>query len=175
MNPYYTHFLNSTGSRDYIFDFVLSHFLCPTSILEIGVARDLNPATRDSDGWSSLHFARHIATHGGGLDLVDTSTDSLANCKLMTEGFNNLSYHLGCGAVFLHKAIQEGRTWDIINLDAGDDPGLTKEMFDLAKELKPKVIMIDDAHTKGTLIARHNMTVYRWPHGHEFIHTEIKD
>jgi predicted O-methyltransferase YrrM len=165
MNPYYEHFLNSTGGRDIIYQGVLEKFKEPTKILEIGVARDLGLYARDSDGWSSLHFARHVAQYGGELTLVDIDEYSIDNCEKLTEGFKSLTYVVSDGLSYL-KDISKNY-YDIINLDAGDDPSLTFEMYNITKSLNPKAIIIDDFHTKGALIPKGELNVHRWDNGHE--------
>lgn len=165
MNPYYEHFLNSTGGRDIIYQGVLDKFKGPTKILEIGVARDLGLYARDSDGWSSLHFARHVAQYGGELTLVDIEEGSIINCKQLTAGFNFIRYIVGNGVSYLRDVDKD--YYDIINLDAGDDPSLTLEMYNITKSLNPKAIIIDDFHTKGAFIPKGELNVHRWDNGHE--------
>lgn len=170
MNPYYDYFLKSTGGRDPIYQSLLTKFQRPVNILEIGVARDLSYPARDSDGWSSLFFAQHVKYFGGHADFVDASFESLANCKTLTEGFENVSYHVADGISFLNSASME---YDIINLDAGDDPALTKTMYDLAKKMKPSLIILDDFHTKGAQIPKDEVVVHHWENGHEMAWTKI--
>jgi len=170
MNPYYTHFLSSKGGRDPIYQSLLAKFQRPVNILEIGVARDLSYPARDSDGWSSLFFAQHVKEFGGHVDFVDASFDSIINCQALTEGFKNLSYHVSDGIRFLETIYKE---YDIINLDAGDDPELTKTMYDLAKKMKPSLIILDDFHTKGSLIPKDEVVVHHWENGHEMAWTKM--
>jgi predicted O-methyltransferase YrrM len=163
-NAYYEHFKNSFGTRDEVYQTILNQFQRPISILEIGVARDLGLYTRDSDGWSSVHFAQHIAQYGGKLDLVDIDPKSIENCKKLTEGFTNVSYRVADGIQLLQNLTEY---YDIINLDAGDDPFLTLVMYNLAKSLNPKAIIIDDFHAKGALIPHEDVKIKHWPNGHE--------
>lgn len=150
---HYDIFKTIRGNRDTVFQSLLDRLEGkPARILEIGVARDLSPGARQGDGWSSMHFGEYVSLHGGHLDLVDVSQDSLTNCAALMKSIpREFSYetHLADGRAFLKEAGQ----YDIILIDGSDDPVEMVECFELATP-KTKLILCDDFHAKGHLLRR---------------------
>ena len=175
---HYNYFKNSFGNRDIVFDTILNHFRpAPISILEIGCARDLNKGSRDSDGWSSIHWADYVKEYGGTIDIVDISEESISNCRhLLKEISGFASFHI-------NGRWNQWDGYDVIFLDAGDDPDLMLSQF---KKCEDKaVILCDDFHQKGSKLKEYRKpdTIWIWNNGHEMgcygislgeIHLKIK-
>lgn len=145
---HYDIFISTRGNRDSVFDSLLARLKGAAQILEIGVARDLSPGARQADGWSSMHFGRYVSLHGGHLDLVDVSSDSLSNCSALMDSIPirpSYSTHLMDGRDFLRGTSNQ---YDIILVDGSDDPGEMLECFELAK-MRGRFILCDDFHVKG--------------------------
>lgn len=147
---YYAHFKQSKGNRDTVFASVLARLQGAVRILEIGVARDLSFAARQSDGWSSMHFAECVALRGGHLDSVDTSESALANCTELVKSFMPFSHalHRMTGQSFLKGA---DSFYDLILIDGSDEPNEMLDCFELAKG-KGRLVLCDDFHAKGALL-----------------------
>ena len=159
----YDTFKTIRGNRDSVFIDLLGRLEDkPARILEIGVARDLSSGARQGDGWSSMHFGEYVSLHGGHLDLVDVSRDSLTNCTALMRSIPTpflFTTHLADGRAFLREEAQ----YDIILIDGSDDPGEMVECFELAKT-RARFILCDDFHVKGsTLRTIHTQfTLFTW-------------
>lgn len=148
-NPYIDYFNASQGNRDIIYQFALNLLAKkPAVILEVGCARNLDFATRLSDGWSSVFFAQYVNRFGGAHIVVDISRDSLDNCRAILAGLDDKTTFLqmtGAEALKQYKPT-------LVLLDGSDDPA---EMVTEMALIDPKVpVLCDDFHTKGSAIAQ---------------------
>ena len=147
MNEYYKAFKESVNDRDFVFTNILASYNeKPIDILEIGCARNLDCFTgKSGDGWSSLFFAEYVEQNYGSLEIVELDVNNLKNCMKITEDFvDHIIYVHMDGIDFLKK----DNNFDLIFLDAGDDPQITLEMFELCDRTKSD-ILIDDANIGG--------------------------
>lgn len=157
-------FLARPANRTPVFDLVLSYLDGkPARILEIGVARDLNPAARQSDGWSSVHFGHYIAQHGGHLDSVDISQSSLDNCAALIASLPvHPSHALHCcdGREFINQTTV---SYDIVLLDGSDDANEMLQCFEVVKT-RARFILCDDFQSKGSSLktAYPNYHLFHW-------------
>lgn len=149
MNKYLTHFAATQGNRDLIYQFFLNLLgKKPATILEVGCARNLDFATRLSDGWSSVFFAQYVQAFGGQHIVVDVSRESLDNCRAILEGIESKTTFFQMTGAEALKAYAP----DAVLLDGSDDPN---EMVVEMSLIKPNVpTLCDDFHTKGAAIAR---------------------
>lgn len=166
-SSYYSIFKDNVGNRDAVFDSVLSHFKPnPLNILEIGCARNLDPKSRQSDGWSTCFWADYLMEFGGSLDVFDISQESLDNCKILLEEWINWNLR-----IFFFNNWQESfdQKYDLVFLDGGDDPQQTLDQFKVFEEQGVEVILVDDFHTKGKLLNKYKApdSVWTFDNGHQ--------
>lgn len=148
-NPYIAHFGATVGNRDIIYQYALNLLgKKPATILEVGCARNLDMATRFSDGWSSIFFAQYVQAFGGEHIVVDVSADSLANCRTILQGTDSRTTFIqSTGAEVLRTTRPS-----LVLLDGSDDPA---EMVTELSLIDPRVpVLCDDFHTKGVEVAR---------------------
>lgn len=163
-NPYITHFNATVGNRDIIYQYLINLLAKkPAVLLEVGCARNLDMATRFSDGWSSIHFAQYVQAYGGQHIVVDVSAESLSNCRAILSGAESKTTFLQMtGAEALRQ-----HTPTAVLLDGSDDPA---EMVTELGLIKPNVpTLCDDFHTKGAAIARlrNDYVLFGWEkHSH---------
>ena len=166
---YYDFWKNSKGNRDIVFNSIFKNFHNPITILEIGVSRDLNPAVRSSDGWSSLYFTDHTLKFGGKLISVDLDPQAISNCKILCEEPDKTithEYYTDFGTSILKE--KEFENIDFIYLDGGDDPQEMVDEYELIKTRFlspiPPVVLADDFHSKGYLVRQKypNFFLYKW-------------
>lgn len=148
MNKYYEAYKNSINDRDPVFIETLSRYNKKLiNILEIGCARNLDCGLgKSGDGWSSMFFAEYVGTYGGHLTIVELDFNNLENCKLITEDFKDkITYINDDGLKFLDSGTEN---YQLVLLDAGDDPKITFEMFEKCNR-KTSDLLIDDFNPGG--------------------------
>lgn len=116
--------------------------------LETGVIRPAGPA-RHSDGHSTLTFTTHADTHAGthtGVDLDTAHAQNVLGGEVMAGVIDLIQADSVKTLEFL---AHEGRAFDLILLDAGDDPHQTFREYLVALELvrHPGLIVINDVNT----------------------------
>ncbi|MEW1679277.1 class I SAM-dependent methyltransferase [Streptomyces noursei] len=115
-------------------------------IVETGSIRNDTEPHRVGDGWSTLIFAQHVATHGGAFMAIDLDTTPAARV-LAREGVADAAALLtGDSVTMLSTLGRQGRTYDLLLLDSADDPHLILEEFIVAEKIvRPGgTILIDD-------------------------------
>lgn len=146
MNKYTEYHQNNPAERDYIFYEVLKKFNNePINILEIGTARNLDPAAKHGDGVSIIFWGQYARLTNSKITVVELDPQALANCKIISEDFKDyITYINGDGL----KYLDENNDYDLVYLDAGDSPSLTLEMFEKCDRNK-NWIFVDDANGPG--------------------------
>lgn len=92
-------------------------------------------------------FAEYVNAFGGHLDIVELEPANLFNCERITEDFRkSISYICGNGLKWLGKT--DTTKYNLIFLDAGDDPKITLEMFELCDRSNTD-ILVDDFNGPG--------------------------
>lgn len=130
-------------------------------VLETGCIRNSAPGHHLADGWSTLAFAQHVRDYQGRLTSVDLDT-SEARQVLATSGLSHKANLIsGDSVTHLQKLYEQGRSFDFILLDSGNDPDLIFSEYQIAVNLvrHPGLIAIDDVQyypdshgTKGALV-----------------------
>ncbi|UQA93699.1 class I SAM-dependent methyltransferase [Streptomyces halobius] len=133
-------------------------------LLETGCIRNTAPGHRLADGWSTLTFAQHVRDYGGSVASVDLNT-SQAKLVLNSAGLIDKVELINDDSVKTLQGLRgEGRAFDFVLLDSGNDPALIFREYQVATEMvrRPSLIAIDDvkyypdAHgTKGELVVPH--------------------
>lgn len=161
---YIEYFYNNNGFRDVFFKDVLNSFNSkPIDILEVGCARDLNLYARNSDGWSTVFWSEYIKNNGGTLSVVDASLESINNCKKLIKW----DFEDGLVEFFLDDNWDHWKGFNLIFLDAGDDPNLMLNQFKKCEN--EAIIICDDFHAKGSRLSKYKEpdTLYTWKLGHQ--------
>lgn len=164
---YYEYWKSSKGNRDEVFNDVFQNLNKPVNILEIGVSRNLDPAVRGSDGWSSLYFANHIKMFGGKLVSVDLDPNAIKNCKILCQELDDdisHDYYVDFGTSIL---IEKKITYDLIYLDGGDGEDEMLEEYEIIANRRTgtlPLILCDDFHVKGGLLRKKydKFLLYKW-------------
>ena len=116
------------------------------NVLELGTSRDIRNDARNGDGWSTLWWLTHVLCFGGHITAIDMSSESIDNCKKLTNGYENyINYIIDDGEKYLNNK------FDIIYLDGSDDPKDMLRQFEVCMEFDSMIVM-DDFHTKGSLV-----------------------
>ncbi len=110
-------------------------------IVEIGTIRDIRPAARYTDGYSSLHWTQT----NDRVFCVDNSGWSLRITKKLVGDCPNVSYHLEDGIEFLTSFDDE---IDLLYIDGPDHDSGGQEFADKCVAVAPmrtkSIILIDD-------------------------------
>ena len=147
------------GRDDYFRQILLSFYPNELSILQIGAIEEKKRAWRHGSGWSDIFFASYIETCGGSLDVVDFDADHLKNSESLISDFNiDFSVNLSEASKFISSM---NKSYDIVYLDAGNDPEETKNQYDLLDKESISLIMVDDEPLKGTTIQKHEIHEHR--------------
>jgi hypothetical protein len=133
-------------------------------LLETGSIRNSAPGHRLADGWSTLTFAEHVRDHGGSITSVDLNT-SEAKVVLESEGLaDKVELIDGDSVKTLLELRENGRSFDLVLLDSGNDPDLIFREYQVAVKMvrHPSLIVVDDVKchpdshgTKGELVVPH--------------------
>lgn len=113
-------------------------------ILETGCIRVADPSYQDSDGWSTLAFARYVKEYGGTLDSIDLDT-TVAETVLNDEGLA-ATFHSGYSIEVLARFAVKLEDFDVIMLDTENDAQLILHEYLVAKHLvrDKGLIVFDD-------------------------------
>jgi predicted O-methyltransferase YrrM len=113
-------------------------------ILEVGCARSVSEDYLVGDGWSTLTLAGEVREHGGSLTGIDLDTGPAA--ELLAGHQLDAVLLQGPSLDVLPGLVGEGRVFDVIFLDSGNDADLVLEEFFLAVRLsaRPGLLMADD-------------------------------
>lgn len=115
-------------------------------LLETGCIRNSAPGHRLADGWSTLTFAEHVRDYGGSATSLDLDT-SEAKSVLNAEGLvDEVELIDGDSVETLRGLREEGRAFDFVLLDSGNDPDLIFAEYQVAVEMmrRPGLIGVDD-------------------------------
>jgi hypothetical protein len=169
----YDFFKKTAGNRDSVFNYLIDNFFkeMPINILEIGCLRDASEGSRRGDGWSDFHWIDYQDKYGGNLTICDISQNNLDVSSSLISNFpriDSLSVNFLCEDGF--KVIKDSSNYDFYYLDGGDNPYESLDQFEAIP--KNKIILIDDAHTKGVLIRDKykNYICFGWKnHDHKMV------
>lgn len=169
----YIFFKQTVGNRDSVFNYLKENCFKgkPIKILEIGCLRDANEGSRRGDGWSDFHWVDYQDKYGGDLTICDINRDNLNVSKVLISDFPRIN---GLSVNFLHddgfKVIKSNPNYDFYYLDGGDNPYESLDQFEAIPH--GKIILIDDAHTKGMIITNKykNYICFGWKgHDHKMV------
>lgn len=123
-------------------------------VLEVGCARSTHPDHEVGDGWSSLTLARDAQKTDGslaGIDLDTRAAAELIGSHGLTEEFFE-----GSSLDVLPELAAQGRTFDVIFLDSGNDPDLVLSEFILSLRLivRPGLLLADDMDQKDPEVVK---------------------
>lgn len=169
-------FFGTKGNRDTAINFVLNLFKNKSiGILEVGTTRNLDPYSRQADGWATAHFLNYINSYGGGLIITDISEESLANCQTLISEFDvafegklkdKVLVLKNTGEKVLSEAKEKGgieEICELVYLDGGDDPQEMVREFELIS--RRVVVFCDDFHKKGEALRLKypEFCLFKWP------------
>ena len=148
------------GGRDDYFRQILSQF-APSgiSILQIGAIEEKKRAWRHFSGWSDIFFASYIDVFGGSLDVVDFDPEHLKNSEELLSDFNiDFTVNVSEASEFISSS---NKNYDLVYLDAGNDPEETKHQYDILNKKYISIIIVDDFPIKGTAIVKDDLHKYQ--------------
>jgi predicted O-methyltransferase YrrM len=127
-------------------------------ILETGSIRADTAEYETGDGWSTLHFARQVAEHGGTFTSVDLDTSVAVRVldALGVAGYVDLvqadSIDLLAGLV----AAWDRARLDVAYLDSDNDAGLILHEFLLVRRLlnSPGLLLVDDVDLDSATVVK---------------------
>jgi hypothetical protein len=141
---------NLEAPRDIVFKDVLSHYIKPTKIFQVGAIETLDQQIyKIGSGWSDFTFGKHIKRYGGCLTVCDISIDHLANSKLIADSLGyQCEINHGDAIDFID------RNYDIYYLDGSNNPKETENQLDkiIGFNERGVHILIDDFTIKGVTI-----------------------
>lgn len=150
---YWKHFNQTSAFRDAVLTDVLSRLDMSVQglIIEVGAAVNLTERTRVGSGWSTFHFAMHIAkAKNWKLVSCDTDEQGLSRLtKIITTKLPKSRFKAFSDQSTIDAALSMSHP-SLLYLDGPEDPDYTLQHFESIQEC---LVLIDDFGTKGSLIS----------------------
>jgi hypothetical protein len=132
-------------------------------VAETGCIRSIDPPVEDSDGWSTLHIARWVASHPGSfLHSIELHPDNVikAGRILGEKGIPADLFDFYQGESV--DGLQQLDRIDFAYLDTSDDLAHGLAEFEIAEEKNAQMIVMDDRETKGLAALAYAKQSGRW-------------